>query len=94
MASYKAEIWILRKNLSDANISIENLENLVKMVVLKQNELLSEMHELKIQNENMREECRIQRDYQTMERNAMMRELHDIKSLLINRTKVLVSLPL
>ncbi|XP_067629263.1 uncharacterized protein [Eurosta solidaginis] len=89
LAAAKAEIWILKKHLNEAQISIENLENLVRTILLKQNELLGEMYELKQQNYELQDECRMQRDYQTMERNAMMREMHEIKSLLGDRTRLL-----
>lgn len=91
MAAAKAEIWVLKKNLNEAQISIENLENLVRTIILKQNELLGEMYELKNQNYELQDECRMQRDYQMMERNAMMREMQEIKTLLGDRTRILVS---
>uniref|UniRef100_A0A0K8VKP2 Uncharacterized protein n=1 Tax=Bactrocera latifrons TaxID=174628 RepID=A0A0K8VKP2_BACLA len=90
LAAAKAEIWVLKKHLSEAQISVENLENLVRTIILKQNELLGEMYELKNQNYELQEECRMQRDYQMMERNAMMREMHEIKTLLGDRTRLLV----
>ncbi|XP_036325349.1 uncharacterized protein LOC118738520 [Rhagoletis pomonella] len=89
LAAAKAEIWVLKKHLNDAQISIENLENLVRTIILKQNELLGAMYELKQQNYELQDECRMQRDYQMMERNAMMREMHEIKTLLSDRTKLL-----
>ncbi|XP_053952676.1 uncharacterized protein LOC128859688 [Anastrepha ludens] len=89
LAAAKAEIWILKKHLNEAQISIENLENLVRTIILKQNELLGEMYDLKHQNYELQDECRMQRDYQMMERNATMREMHEIKTLLGDRTRVL-----
>ncbi|XP_012159066.1 uncharacterized protein LOC101460496 isoform X1 [Ceratitis capitata] len=90
LAAAKAEIWVLKKNLNEAQISIENLENLVRTIILKQNELLGEMYELKNQNYELQDECRMQRDYQMMERNAMMREMQEIKTLLGDRTRILI----
>ncbi|XP_005186005.2 uncharacterized protein LOC101899594 [Musca domestica] len=89
IASARAEIWLLKKSVHENRISIENLENLVKVMMERQNVMLTEMYRLKRSNFELREECRIQRDYHSMERNAMLRELHDIRQLLSNRSKML-----
>ncbi|XP_073816213.1 uncharacterized protein [Musca autumnalis] len=89
IATAQAEIWLLKKSISENRISIENLENLVKTMMERQNIMLSEMYRLKRINFELREECRIQRDYHSMERNAMLRELHDVRELLSNRSKIL-----
>lgn len=91
LATAQAEIWVLKKAIYENRVSIENLENLVKTIIEKQNVMLTEMYRLKRINVELREECRMQRDYHTMERNAMVRELHDVKTLLCNRSKLLVS---
>lgn len=91
LATAQAEIWVLKKAISENRVSIENLENLVKTIIEKQNVMLTEMYRLKRINVELRDECRMQRDYHTMERNAMFREMHDVKTLLCNRSKLLVS---
>lgn len=91
LAAARAEIWLLSKNLNEARITIENLEGLVKTLMDKQNTMLTEMYHLKRLNHDLEEECRLQRDYHAMERNAMIRELHDIKLVLGTRSKQLVS---
>ena len=90
LAAARAEIWLLGKNLNEARITVENLEGLVKTLMDKQNTMLTEMYHLKRLNHELEEECRLQRDYHAMERNAMIRELHDIKLLLSTRSKQLV----
>ncbi|XP_037810227.1 uncharacterized protein LOC119602669 [Lucilia sericata] len=89
LAAARAENWLLNKNLIDARITIENLESLVKTIMDKQNTMLTEMYHLKRLNQKLEEECRLQRDYHAMERNAMIRELHDVKELLQKRSKLL-----
>ncbi|KAM7359447.1 uncharacterized protein ACRADG_012719 [Cochliomyia hominivorax] len=89
LSAARAENWILNKNLSDAHITIENLESLVKTIMDKQNVMLSEMYHLKRVNQELEDEARLQRDYHTMERNAMIRELYDVRELLQKRTKLL-----
>lgn len=91
LATAQAEIWVLKKAISENRVSIENLENLVKTIIEKQNVMLTEMYRLKRINVELRDECRMQRDYHTMERNVMVREMHDVKTLLCNRSKLLVS---
>ncbi|XP_061393145.1 uncharacterized protein LOC133328618 [Musca vetustissima] len=88
-ASAKAEIWLLKKSLRENHISIENLENLIKLMMERQNVMLTEIYHLKRLNYELREECRLQRDYHSMERNALLRELHDIRELLSSRSKML-----
>uniref|UniRef100_A0A1A9WSF6 Uncharacterized protein n=1 Tax=Glossina brevipalpis TaxID=37001 RepID=A0A1A9WSF6_9MUSC len=89
LAAARAEIWLLTKKFSDAQISIENLESLLKLIIDKQSVLLSELYELKRVNAELKEECRMQRDYHTVERNAMIRELHNIKTLFSSRAALL-----
>ncbi|XP_065358640.1 uncharacterized protein LOC135952560 [Calliphora vicina] len=89
LAAARAENWLLNKNLEEARITIENLESLIKTIMDKQNHMLTEMYNLKRLNQELEEECRLQRDYHAMERNAMIRELHDVKELLQQRSKLL-----
>uniref|UniRef100_A0A1B0A0D7 Uncharacterized protein n=1 Tax=Glossina pallidipes TaxID=7398 RepID=A0A1B0A0D7_GLOPL len=89
LAAARAEIWVLTKNLTDAQISIESLESFLKCIIDKQNALLSELYALKRINSELQEESRMQRDYHTIERNAIIRELHNIKTLLSSRAALL-----
>uniref|UniRef100_A0A1B0BJD2 Uncharacterized protein n=1 Tax=Glossina palpalis gambiensis TaxID=67801 RepID=A0A1B0BJD2_9MUSC len=89
LAAARAEIWVLSKNLTDAQISIENLESLLKHIIDKQGALLSELYALKRINSELQTECSTQRDYHTIERNAITTELHNIKKLLSSRTILL-----
>uniref|UniRef100_A0A1A9VEV0 FMN hydroxy acid dehydrogenase domain-containing protein n=1 Tax=Glossina austeni TaxID=7395 RepID=A0A1A9VEV0_GLOAU len=89
LAAARAEIWVLSKNLADAQISIENLESFLKCIIDKQSALLSELYALKRINSELQEESRMQRDYHAIERNAIIRELHNIKTLLSSRATLL-----
>uniref|UniRef100_A0A1B0GF45 Uncharacterized protein n=1 Tax=Glossina morsitans morsitans TaxID=37546 RepID=A0A1B0GF45_GLOMM len=89
LAAARAEIWVLSKNLTDAKISIENLESFLKCIIDKQSALLSELYALKRINSELQEESRMQRDYHTIERNSIIRELHNIKTLLSSRAALL-----
>uniref|UniRef100_A0A1I8PHB1 Uncharacterized protein n=1 Tax=Stomoxys calcitrans TaxID=35570 RepID=A0A1I8PHB1_STOCA len=85
----QAAMWLLKRKVCEYQVSIENLENVVKTLMEKQNSMLTDMYRLKQVNFELCEESRMQRDYHTMERNAMIRELRDVKILLSHRSKLL-----
>uniref|UniRef100_A0A1A9ZXL3 Uncharacterized protein n=1 Tax=Glossina pallidipes TaxID=7398 RepID=A0A1A9ZXL3_GLOPL len=89
LAAARAEIWVLSKNLTDAQISIENLESFLKCIIDKQSELLSELYALKRINSELQEESRMQHDYHSVERNSIKSELRNIKTLLSSRAALL-----
>ncbi|XP_037715413.1 uncharacterized protein LOC119550645 [Drosophila subpulchrella] len=80
LADCRAENWLLKKKLLEYEVTIENLEQLVTTIVEKQHQILSEMFYLRKENRELQSECHLQREYHSMERNALMRELHDARS--------------
>ncbi|XP_034651434.1 protein starmaker [Drosophila subobscura] len=86
LADCRAENWLLKKKLMDFEITIENLQQLVSMIVEKQHRILIEMFELRKENRELQTECHLQREYHSMERNALMKQLHDIQTLSRNRS--------
>ncbi|EDV37265.1 uncharacterized protein Dana_GF11508 [Drosophila ananassae] len=85
LADCRAENWLLKKKLREYEVTIENLEQLVTTIVEKQHQILSEMFHLRKENRELQSECHMQREYHSMERNALMRELHDLRTLPSNR---------
>ncbi|KAH8401989.1 hypothetical protein KR009_009024 [Drosophila setifemur] len=81
LADSRAENWLLRKKLREYEVTIENLEQLVTTIVEKQHQILSEMFNLRKENRELHSECHLQREYHSMERNALMRELHDVRTM-------------
>ncbi|KAH8346367.1 hypothetical protein KR084_008088, partial [Drosophila pseudotakahashii] len=90
LADCRAENWVLKKKLLEYEVTIENLEQLVTTIVEKQHQILSEMFYLRKENRELQSECHLQREYHSMERNALMRELHDARSLSRSRSFLLV----
>ncbi|XP_002138583.3 zinc finger CCHC domain-containing protein 10 [Drosophila pseudoobscura] len=86
LADCRAENWLLKKKLADYEITIENLEQLVSIIVDKQHRILSEMFQLSKENRELQTECDLQREYHSMERNALMKQLHDVQTLSRNRS--------
>lgn len=93
LADCRAENWLLKKKLAEYEVTIENLEQLVSTIVEKQHQILSEMFHLRKENRELQSECHMQREYHSMERNALMRELHDLRTVPRNRRLALVSPP-
>ncbi|XP_030371696.1 uncharacterized protein LOC115621983 isoform X2 [Scaptodrosophila lebanonensis] len=91
LASCRAENWLLKKKLHDYEITIENLEQLVATVVDKQHHILGEMFELRQKNQELDTECRLQREYHLVERNALLQQLQEAKTLIYRSTKMLYS---
>ncbi|XP_017070146.2 suppressor protein SRP40 [Drosophila eugracilis] len=80
LSDCRAENWILTKKLREYEVTIENLEQLVTTIVEKQHQILTEMFHLRKENRELQSECHLQREYHSMERNALMRELHDAQT--------------
>ncbi|XP_052843703.1 uncharacterized protein LOC128256976 isoform X1 [Drosophila gunungcola] len=81
LADCRSQNWLLKKKLLECEITIQNLEQLVTTVVEKQHQILSEMFHLRKENRELQSECHLQREYHSMERNALMRELHVAQTL-------------
>ncbi|XP_016977642.1 uncharacterized protein LOC108043442 [Drosophila rhopaloa] len=81
LADCSAQNWLLKKKLLEYEVTIENLEQLVTTIVEKQHQILSEMFYLCKENRELQSECHLQREYHSMERNALMRQLHDAQTL-------------
>ncbi|ALC42824.1 CG14384 [Drosophila busckii] len=79
LAGCRAENWLLKKKLQEYEITIENLEQMMTTIVDKQHHVLSEMHTLRKRNNELQTESNLQREYHSMERNALIKELHDVK---------------
>lgn len=47
----------------------------------KQHKILGEMNQLRKRNRELQIECNLQREYHSMERNALVKELHNVKTL-------------
>ncbi|XP_017051563.1 uncharacterized protein LOC108095136 [Drosophila ficusphila] len=91
LADCRSENWLLKKKLREYEVTIENLEQLVTTIVEKQHQILSEMFYLRKENQELQTECHLQREYHSMERNALMRELHDAQTLCRSRSFLLES---
>ncbi|KAH8283443.1 hypothetical protein KR018_002112, partial [Drosophila ironensis] len=81
LADCRAANWILKKKLREYEVTIENLEHLVTTLVDKQHQILSEMFNLRIENQNLQSEFQLQREYHLLERNTLMKELHDSRTM-------------
>lgn len=81
LVSCRAENWLLKKKLHDYEVTIENLEQLMSTIMGKQHKILGEMSQLRKRNRELQIECNLQREYHSMERNALVKELHDVKTL-------------
>ncbi|KAH8290560.1 hypothetical protein KR054_003978, partial [Drosophila jambulina] len=88
----RSENWLLRKKLRECEVTIENLEQLVSTLVEKQHQILSDMFILRTENHELQSECHLQREYHSMERNALLKQLNDAQALYQNRVTTLVSL--
>ncbi|KAH8309212.1 hypothetical protein KR059_007100, partial [Drosophila kikkawai] len=88
LADCRAENWLLKKKLREYEVTIENLEQLVSTLVEKQHQILSDMFNLRTENHELQSECHLQREYHSMERNALLKQLNDAQ----NRDMILVSL--
>ncbi|XP_068147411.1 uro-adherence factor A [Drosophila tropicalis] len=80
MARTCAENWLLKKKLLENEVAIQSLEQLITTIVNKQHEILAEMYRLRAENTELKTECHQQREYHTMERNALIKELYDIQT--------------
>lgn len=60
-------------------------------IVEKQHQILSEMFSLRKQNRELQSECHLQREYHSLERNALMKELHDAQIVCRSRNLDTVS---
>lgn len=49
-------------------------------IMTKQHKILGEMYQLRKRNRELQIECDLQREYHSMERNALVKELHDVKT--------------
>ncbi|XP_039482055.1 uncharacterized protein LOC120445611 [Drosophila santomea] len=85
LSDCRAENWLHKKKLREYEVTIENLEQLVTTIVEKQHQILSEMFYLRKENRELQSECHLQREYHSMERNALMRDLHDAQILCRSR---------
>lgn len=81
LVSCRSENWLLKKKLRDYEVTIENLEQLMTTIMSKQHKILGEMSQLRKRNRELQIECNLQREYHSMERNALVKELHDVKTL-------------
>ncbi|XP_055907347.1 uncharacterized protein LOC129942446 isoform X2 [Eupeodes corollae] len=86
LTNCKAEILKLHKDLSSYRISSENMEVLMKKMIDEQHFLVTEIFELKKSNEDMRMQQVADRNNQALERSALIRELHEIKIQLRERS--------
>ncbi|XP_017018843.1 zinc finger CCHC domain-containing protein 10 isoform X2 [Drosophila kikkawai] len=87
LADCRAENWLLKKKLREYEVTIENLEQLVSTLVEKQHQILSDMFNLRTENHELQSECHLQREYHSMERNALLKQLNDAQ----NRDMILES---
>ncbi|KAH8420991.1 hypothetical protein KR222_000626 [Zaprionus bogoriensis] len=85
LVNCRAENWLLKKKLHEHEVTIENLEQLMTTIMNKQHQILSEMFQLRKRNRELQVECNLQREYHSMERNALVKELHDVKTLARDR---------
>ncbi|KAH8252004.1 hypothetical protein KR038_004658 [Drosophila bunnanda] len=92
LAKCRAENWLLKKKLREYEVTIENLEQLVSTLVEKQHHILSDIFNLRAENHELQSECHLQREYHSMERNALLKQLNDAQVLYQNRATTLVSL--
>lgn len=91
LSDCRVENWLLKKKLREYEVTIENLEQLVTTIVEKQHQILSEMFSLRKQNRELQSECHLQREYHSLERNALMKELHDAQIVCRSRNLDTVS---
>ncbi|KAM8712237.1 hypothetical protein ACLKA7_012713 [Drosophila subpalustris] len=81
LAKFRAENWLLKKKLHDYEVTIENLEQLMSTIVNKQQQVLSDMIQLRKRNNELETECNLQREYHAMERNSLIKEVHELKTM-------------
>ncbi|XP_023162914.2 glutamic acid-rich protein isoform X2 [Drosophila hydei] len=81
LADCRAENWLLKKKLEEHVLTIQNLEHLMTTIMDKQHKMLADVFQLRQRNQELQTECNLQREYHTMERNALMKELCNAKSL-------------
>ncbi|XP_020803561.1 protein BFR2 [Drosophila serrata] len=93
LADCRAENWLLKKKLREYEVTIENLEHLVSTLVEKQHQILSDMFNLRTENHELQSECHLQREYHSMERNALLKQLNDAQVLYQNQATTLKSRP-
>ncbi|KAH8403936.1 hypothetical protein KR215_006778 [Drosophila sulfurigaster] len=80
LAACRSENWLLKKKLREYEVTIENLEQLMTTIVNKQHQVLSDMFQLRKRNHELQIECNLQREFNSVERNALMKELHELKT--------------
>ncbi|TDG49127.1 hypothetical protein AWZ03_004427 [Drosophila navojoa] len=81
MADCRAENWLLKKKVEEHETTIQNLEHLLTTVMDKQHQMLADVFQLRQRNQELQTECNLQREYHTMERNALVKELCHLKCL-------------
>lgn len=91
LADCRAENWLLKKKLEEHVLTIQNLEHLMTTIMDKQHKMLADVFQLRQRNQELQTECNLQREYHTMERNALMKELCNAKSLNRDHMCALVS---
>ncbi|KAH8298527.1 hypothetical protein KR044_009528 [Drosophila immigrans] len=80
LAACRSENWLLKKKMREYEVTIENLEQLMTTIVNKQHQVLSDMFQLRKRNHELQIECNLQREFHSVERNALMQELHELKT--------------
>ncbi|XP_060654360.1 uncharacterized protein LOC132789994 [Drosophila nasuta] len=80
LAACRSENWLLKKKLLEYEVTIENLEQLMTTIVNKQHQVLSDMFQLRKRNHELQIECNLQREFNSVERNVLMKELHELKT--------------
>ncbi|EDW10573.1 glutamic acid-rich protein [Drosophila mojavensis] len=81
MADCRTENWLLKKKVQEHEVTIQNLEHLLTTVMDKQHQMLADVFQLRQRNQELQTECNLQREYHTMERNALVKELCHLKCL-------------
>jgi len=81
LAKFRAENWLLKKKLHDYEVTIENLEQLMSTIVNKQHQVLSDMIQLRKRNNELETECNLQREYHAIERNSLIKQVHELKTM-------------
>ncbi|XP_034477302.1 uncharacterized protein LOC117783858 [Drosophila innubila] len=81
LAKFRAENWLLKKKLHDYEVTIDNLEQLMSTIVNKQHQVLSDMIQLRKRNNELETECNLQREYHAIERNSLIKQVHELKTM-------------
>ncbi|EDW60159.2 uncharacterized protein [Drosophila virilis] len=80
LADFRSENWLLKKKLEEHEVTIQNLEHLMTTIMNKQHKMLAEVLQLRKRNQELQNECNLQREYHAMERNALIKEIYDLKN--------------